>query len=145
MRTRVVIPCLVALLLMGCGSAARAAPILVDIVNAPVSTKIDGTRFTLAEVQAAIIQACAEKGWAPQIISSTQVNASILVRGRHYAEISIPFSESSYSVLYTTSRELDYKERTKGGTLERKIHRNYNKWVQLLSQTISMKLAERIS
>lgn len=145
MHLRAVIASFVAVLLLSLGTPVRAAPVLLDIVEAPLSTRLDGSRFSLAEIQAAIIQACIAKGWTPQVAGQNQVNASILVRGRHYAEVTIPFDQDSYSILYADSRELDYKERTRGGELERRIHRNYNKWVQLLSQMIKVKLAEQIT
>lgn len=58
------------------------------------------------------------------------IKCSILIRGRHYAEVIIPYSSSAYSIYYSDSRVLDYDERAQ------RIHRNYNKWVILLSQAI---------
>lgn len=145
MRRHAAIPFLLALVLIGFSTASRAAPELVDIVDAPMATKLDGSRFTLKEIQNAIVQACVAKGWTPQIAGDNQVNASILVRGKHYAEVTIPFNATSYSILYQNSRELDYKERTRNGVVEKRIHRNYNKWVQLLSQMIGQKLNEQVA
>lgn len=59
-----------------------------------------------------------------------RIKCSILVRGRHYAEVLIPYSSSAYSIHYSDSRVLDYDEK------DQSIHRNYNKWVILLSQEI---------
>ena len=66
------------------------------------------------------------------------LSVSILVRGVHYAEVSIPFSDTNYSILYVTSRELEANEK------KRKIHGNYNKWVASLNAEIARTLAQAI-
>lgn len=78
----------------------------------------------------AIIAGCQDRGWTAAIDDERQIKCSILVRGKHYAEVVIPYSAASYSILYFDSRELDYNEK------KQRIHRNYNGWVIKLSQTI---------
>ena len=58
------------------------------------------------------------------------MKCSILVRGKHYAEVKIPFSLTNYSILYSDSRVLDYNEK------KQRIHRNYNNWVINLNASI---------
>lgn len=76
----------------------------------------------------AIVNALNERGWQVQQASTSQVLAEITVRGRHYAEVTIPYSDSQFQIQYRNSRGLDYKDG--------KIHRNYNKWVNLLREQI---------
>ena len=52
--------------------------------------------------------------------------------------IEIPFSQSAYSLIYLDSERLDYNEK------KQKIHRNYNKWITLLSRTINDALASKL-
>lgn len=116
---------------------------LVDVVDAPVPTKTDGSRFTADEVQAAIIEGCVGRKWVAKLVSPGVISASILVRNVHYAEVKIPFSEKSYSILYTDSRKLDYDQNSSG--TRRSIHGNYNKWVAALNREIALKLSTHIS
>ena len=74
------------------------------------------------------------KGWTPIMDGKGMIRASILVRGRHFADIEIPFTQRSYSIIYRYSENLDYDEK------RQRIHRNYNKWVILLSEAINSKL-----
>lgn len=137
---------LITLLALCLPPAARSAPYLQDIVKAPITLRADGSHLSLPEIQAAIIEACNTKHWVPQITAPGKISATILVRGVHHAEISIPFDESSYSIIYVSSRNLDYKEyKSWGGEVKREIHRNYNKWVEMLSQTIAQQLAVRVN
>jgi hypothetical protein len=91
---------------------------------------VDGSARALDEVRAAIINGCEAKEWSVVTDGEARIECSILVRGRHYAEVMIPYSSSAYSIYYSDSRVLDYDEN------DQSIHRNYNKWVILLSQAI---------
>jgi hypothetical protein len=109
---------------------AQATKPIMNIEDHPVAAQLDGTPRSLEQVRDGIIAGCKRKGWNPVIESDTQVKCSILVRGQHYAEVKIPFSVSTYSIIYSNSRVLDYNPE------RQRIHRNYNKWVILLSRTI---------
>lgn len=117
------------LLLIGSMVVWAAKPIH-NVVDEPVPVRLDGSSPTLEEVKKAIIAGCQRRGWTAVLDGDTQIKCSILVRGKHYAEVAIPYSESSYSILYVDSRMLDYNEK------RQKIHRNYNGWVIKLSGTI---------
>ena len=106
-----------------------------NLEDLTVPTKYDGTKFSLEEVQATIMDGCAARGWSASLESEGMISASILVRGKHLAQIAIPFDSSNYSLLYVSSDNLDYDAR------RNTIHRNYNKWVLKLSRTINQKLA----
>jgi hypothetical protein len=134
MTTRIIPALLGALLLASLPNAAIADPIL-DLVNQPVPTRVDGSQLTLAEARGAIMKACTNRRWIPRVVEPDKLSVSILIRGRHYAEVSIPFDGSSYSIIYVTSRELD------ADVKKNKIHRNYNKWVAVLNYEIARQLA----
>ena len=122
---------ILASLLLLVSSYAWGAKPIQNIVDESVPIIADGSSATLEDVKKAIIAGCKLKGWKAVLDGDTQIKCSILVRGRHYAEVTIPYSESSYSILYLDSRELDYNEK------KQKIHRNYNNWVIKLSQAIN--------
>lgn len=63
--------------------------------------------------------------------------ASLSVRAKHFAEVEISYNEKTYSIKYKSSKDLDFNEQ------KQTIHRNYNKWVILLSETINRELASR--
>lgn len=121
--------------LLAVAPATSADPIL-DFTNQPVPTRLDGSKLTVEQARAALMKACATRRWVARVVEPDKLRASILVRGRHYAEVSIPFDGSSYSIIYVTSRELDYDDKKK------KIHRNYNKWVSVLNTEIMRQLAQ---
>jgi hypothetical protein len=128
MKSRLVI-ILSLILIAGATGCATSQPIQ-NIVDRPVPANVDGSARALDEVRAAIIKGCEAKKWSAVMDGEARTKCSILVRGRHYAEVIIPYSSSAYSIYYSDSRVLDYDEK------DQSIHRNYNKWVILLSQAI---------
>lgn len=117
-------------LFLGLSAQAWAAKPIMNIEDEAVPAKLDGSARTAEEVGKAIAAGCKVKGWTPVVVDDAQLKCSITVRGKHYAEVSIPYTESRYSILYADSRVLDYDAE------RQRIHRNYNKWVILLSQSI---------
>ena len=61
-----------------------------------------------------------------------KLNATLLLR-THSAEVEIPYSTKSYSIVYKSSTNLQ-----EGNG---KIHRNYNGWIQNLNRGINAQLA----
>ena len=106
------------------GVAACTTKPVENIQQAAPATSVRGA----PEMQKAIVSALNNRGWLVQQVGSTQVQAEITVRGRHHAEITIPYSASQFEIQYRTSWGLDYKDG--------KIHRNYNKWVSILRDDI---------
>ncbi len=127
MKSAALLSIIVLLLLPFAGYAASPIQDLIDI---PVPVRVDGTYGSLDDVQRAIIKGCMAKRWTPTRESDGKISASILVRSRHFAEVEIVFTDRRYSITYKSSRNLDYNEKN------RKIHRNYNKWVANLSASI---------
>ena len=122
---------ILASLLLLVSSFAWGAKPIHNIVDESVPMMTDGSSATLEDVKKAIIAGCKRRGWKAVLGGDAQIKCSILVRGKHYAEVTIPYSESSYSILYSDSRVLDYNEK------KQRIHRNYNGWVIKLSGTIN--------
>lgn len=111
---------------------AQAAEVL-NLTDVAVPVKVDGSPHSAKEVQTAILNACRARGWTPRLEGSTVV-ASILVRGKHYAEVAITYDAKKYSINYRDSRDLKYNAE------KNTIHRNYNNWVARLSGTIQQNL-----
>jgi len=88
--------------------------------------------FAAADVREAILKALQQRGWATRSEAPGLITASIDVRNRHQAWVDIPYSTQGYQIRYRDSAGLDYD-----GQL---IHRNYNKWVQLLDADIRRQL-----
>lgn len=85
-----------------------------------------------AEMQRAIVSALNKRQWLVQHVSPTEIRAEITQRGRHHAEISIPYSTSQFAIDYRSSWGLDYEDG--------EIHRNYNRWVNNLRNSILQEL-----
>lgn len=108
---------------------------VLEPTNIPVPVKVDGSGYTLDEVRQAIIGACQERGWSPRLENDNEIIASILVRAVHYAEVSITFDTNHYSIKYRDSRELKYNPQ------KHTIHRNYNRWIAMLSDSIQRRFS----
>ena len=100
----------------------------MNIDNAPVATG-----HTSEQVRQAIITAGTAKGWMMQDTKPGVVHGTLKLRG-HQADIDVTYTSTSYSIDYVSSVDLDYKNGT--------IHRNYNKWIANLNQSIQAQLAK---
>lgn len=100
-------------------SACTSAPI-ENLHDQPVPGKPNGTALNLKQVRASVMAGCVDKGWTPRLVKPDEVDARIQVRD-HSAEVLIPFSAGSYSIVYKNSSNLDYDGK--------RIHHNYNRWV----------------
>lgn len=81
------------------------------------------------EMKRAIIDALIYKRWNIVSDDGNTIVADINVR-QHYAEIKIDYTADSFKINYLSSKNLDYDGEKQG------IHRNYNKWIQLLERQI---------
>jgi len=120
---------LTAVLSATCGVALAAKPIQ-NLIDIPVPANIDGSSPSTEEVRSAIVAGCKERRWIPILDENNNISCSILVRSKHFAEVDIPHTADTFSIIYKDSRELDYNEK------KQRIHRNYNKWVLNLSDSI---------
>jgi len=121
-----------ALLFAGPAHAGRDAPIL-DVTDTPVSW-LPGVDRDEDKVARAIITACARLGWVCSIAAPGEIKGRLNLRS-HQADVSIPYSTETYSILYVSSENLRYD------AAERTIHRNYNNWVLNLQRQINAELA----
>ena len=117
-------PYLIAVALLAGGSPTHAAVPIVDIENAPVPAGL-----SMEQIQERLIAGVlGRRGRTVQAVAEGRIEVQFAVRS-HLAFVDITFNEATYSITYKDSHNLDYKER-KG---RRKIHRNYNKWIQTLN------------
>lgn len=116
-------------LLLLVSACARTQPIL-NIEEEPVITG-SGEMPSLLKVRGAIFTACRDKGWLINPREDGHIIATAHVR-RHAAIVDISYTPAAYSITYRDSKVLLYDGQM--------IHRNYNKWVQLLSERIKLEL-----
>src|SRR5690348_77419 len=90
---------LLAVALLSAASSARAADDLSELVERAVPALKDGTRMTLADVQQAILGACARGKFQAAVVSPGMIKARRPRFGRDVV-VMIPFNESSYSIQY---------------------------------------------
>ena len=111
-------------------ACSTLAPIQ-NVENVPVSSS-SNKPLSPAEVRAAIVRAGAGLGWIMKDAGPGMINGTLILR-THTAEVQIPYSATSYGIVYRSSVNLQES----GG----KIHRNYNGWVQNLNRGINAQLA----
>ena len=119
---------ILALLLTGCPHQAT----VYNVENASVVVGGMGDSFTEDDVKKAIIRAGAALGWNMKVEKPGKILGTLYLRS-HMAQVDIPYSERSYSIIYKTSKNLDYKDG--------KIHSNYNGWIQNLDRGIKNQLS----
>ena len=111
-------------------ACSTLAPIQT-VENVSVSSSANKP-LTPNEVRGAIVRAGAGLGWVMKDSGPGIINATLILR-THTAEVQIPYSATSYAIVYRSSINLQ-----EGGG---KIHRNYNGWVQNLNRGINAQLA----
>lgn len=96
------------------------------IYNANVTLTTD---LSNNKIEKAIIQAINYKQWRVLSKTDNKIVAAINVRS-HYAEIVITYNQAKFEINYQNSNNLDFNAEKQG------IHRNYNKWINLLANEI---------
>ncbi|MBB4821318.1 uncharacterized protein YbjQ (UPF0145 family) [Pseudomonas alcaligenes] len=86
-----------------------------------------------SQMQRAITTALHDRQWSVQSTKPGMVQAAITIRGKHHAEVDIPYTPTSFQIVYRSSWGLDYKDG--------KIHGNYNRWVNRLRDNILKELS----
>ena len=102
-----------------------------NVDNAPV-TLATSKQPTLTQVRESIVRAGATLGWEMKDDGSNKMIATLNLR-KHVAVVEIQYSETTYSIKYLRSTNLDAKDG--------KIHKNYNGWIANLSKEIDVQLA----
>ncbi|MFF7108395.1 hypothetical protein [Pseudomonas sichuanensis] len=89
--------------------------------------------FSDDQMKRAIVTALNDRQWIVQSVRPGMVKAAITVRGRHHAEVDIPYSPTEFQIVYRSSWGLDYKDG--------KIHGNYNRWINRLRDNVLKELS----
>ena len=136
---------------------ARTPVAIIDHVDIPVITR-SGSPITDERVRDAITVAAQSLNWeVGRSPSQNMLSATLHVRGKHTAVVSITYSIKKYSIVYQSSVNLNYgrTEPEVSGSLDihninnpiarmpvgtQVIHPFYNKWVQDLNENIKREL-----
>jgi len=102
-----------------------------NVENVSVSSS-SNKPLSPAEVRAAIVRAGAGLGWIMKDAAPGVIHGTLILR-THTAEVQIPYSATSYGIVYKSSVNLQES----GG----KIHRNYNGRIQNLNRGINAQIA----
>ncbi len=120
-----------AVAMLGLSLPAFAAPMLVIPVQRIASP------MTLEQVQKCVVNAATKHQW--QIVRKDK--NSVLLRysrnAKWAADVKVTYSTKQYKIDYVDSYGLKYKEANGLGD----IHRNYNRWVNNLNNTIQKNLS----
>jgi len=108
---------------------ARADDPVKDIIDHEVPALKDGTRIALPDVQAAILAACERRKFDASVVSPGVITAR-WVHGSHSFDVTIPFSDTAYSIRYKDSQRMDYNPK------KNRIDDSYNEYVAALSEHI---------
>ncbi|MBL4648009.1 MAG: hypothetical protein JKY13_03525 [Gammaproteobacteria bacterium] len=84
------------------------------------------------QVKSAIIRAGQKLNWTMTNAKPGLIVATLNLR-QHQAVVNITYTAKSYSILYKSSKNLDYDGTT--------IHKNYNGWIENLNHGIQKELS----
>lgn len=144
---------LAATALLPAGAYAARPPVpIVQHDNIPVVSGT-GKPLTLDDVRSAITRGASAHDWKVSEVQPGELVASINVRDKHFASVTIKYSETAYSVTYRDSTNLEYQLSGPNAAPLRRddfssalpantpmIHPNYNRWVDTLIRDINMEL-----
>jgi len=116
---------LIAALLLGVAACTSKPVMNVENRTPPAAVRSED------DMRRAILTALQSRQWTVERADRGNIMA-LIQRRSHQAEISIPYSATSYSIRYRDSQNLGYKNG--------KIHRNYNKWIHNLDRSIQQQL-----
>jgi hypothetical protein len=116
---------LIAALLLGVAACTSKPVMNVENRTPPAAVRSED------DMRRAILAALQSRQWTVERADRGNIMA-LIQRRSHQAEISIPYSATSYSIRYRDSQNLGYKNG--------KIHRNYNKWIHNLDRSIQQEL-----
>jgi hypothetical protein len=126
MKTTVaVILCCLAALAGGCRTST-----LHEVRDVAVSANVPNA--TKADVRKAIIRAGGTLGWQIKDDGPDALIGTLVLR-EHTAVVDIPYSATTYSILYKDSKNLKHRGSS--------IHSNYNGWIQNLHRSINAQLS----
>jgi len=103
-----IIVSLLAVALLTAASPARANDDLGELVDREIPALKDGTRMALADVERAILAACARGKFRASVVAPGMIKARRTRIGRDVV-VMIPFTESAYSIHYGALERLNDK------------------------------------
>lgn len=121
---RLLAVCVLGLTLLGCSTSAPIKDVDAATINHQLSHE---------QVRMAIIEAGAQRGWVMSDYNDDELHAELYVR-QHYAKVRIPYSTDGFAIHYMASDNLELSRDGK------RIHRNYNRWVNNLRHDIQMNI-----
>jgi hypothetical protein len=124
--------------LLAAAPAARANDPLKELIDQEVPALKDGTRMTQAAVERAILDACARRKFAATVVEPGLITARWENHG-HSFEVSIPYTDSTYSIRYKDSVRMDFNP------AKRRIDDAYNEYVDGLAEHIEAGLDDALS
>jgi len=104
-----------------------------DIVDHEVPTLKDGSHIALYDVERAVLEACAHRKFEAAVTAPGLITAR-WVHGKHWFEVSIPYTDSTYSIRYKDSEYMKYD------AARQRIDGDYNDYVSGLSEHIEAQL-----
>jgi hypothetical protein len=118
-------------------SPAWADDPVKELLDQEVPALKDGTRMTLAAIEKAILDACARRKFKASVVEPGVIEARWERRG-HSFEVSIPYTDSAYSIRYKDSVRMDYN------AAKNRIDDAYNEYVAGLNEHIEAHLDEAL-
>ena len=116
-------------LCMGGGAAlARTA----DLYDAPKVLAASVTALDARSMRDRIVAGAQSLGWSVAREEEGLVELSYDKRGKHQVNVAVRYDPTGYKIDYVGSFNLNYEEQ--GGV--RKIHPNYNRWIQTRIKSI---------
>jgi len=76
--------------------------------------------------------------WKVEEDGDGRLLVTVVVRGKHTAVVLIPYSSDSFSAIYQSSDNLLYCTKEDGTKI---IHKNYNKWIKSMVDSIINRLS----
>ena len=109
-----------------------------DIIDHKVPALKDGTRIPLAEVERALLDALARRKFDASVVSPGLITARFAHRWNSF-EVTVPYTETTYSVRYKDSVRMDYDP------VKQRIDDSYNEWLEGLEEHIQAQLERRLA
>lgn len=103
-----------------------------DLYDAPKVLSVSATPLDARQVRDRIVAGGQSQGWAVTREEPGLVELSYDKQGKHQAAVVVRYDPSGYKIDYLSSFNLNYAEQD--GV--RKIHPNYNRWIQNLIKRI---------
>jgi hypothetical protein len=126
MKTRVAARHAVLLTLAVSIAACRTAPINQPEIH--LTTLAAASKLTEGQIADAIQRGGKARGWEMAAAGPGHITGTLRVRDKHLAVTDISYSKTQIRIAYKSSEGLSYGDG--------KIHRNYNKWVEQLADSI---------